>query len=443
MTQQNDEILEQAGQLAQRLRTAGYAAYFVGGVVRDMLLEKPVADVDIATDARPDEIVAIFPNGVTVGAQFGVIKVPFRGNVFDIATFRSDGVYIDGRRPETVAFTNAAGDVARRDFTINGLLYDPVGKKIIDHVGGRADLKKRVVRAIGDARTRFTEDKLRMLRAVRFSARFDFEIEAQTYAAIVELAPLIAVVSAERIRDELVKMLTGPYPAKALDLLRGTGLLHAVLPEVAATIGVRQPPEFHPEGDVFEHTRLLLELLPADPPVELALAALLHDVGKPATQTFEDRIRFNNHPAVGARLAKNVMERLRFPNSVTESVVDVTRRHMDFKHVREMRPSKLKRFIRQDNFAIHLDLHRLDCLASHGNTDNYEFLIDYMNHLAPEVVKPPPLIDGYDLIELGGKPGPLFATILKEIEDGQLDGEIVSREQALAAAKIKLAAPGE
>lgn len=402
----------------------------MGGCVRDLLLRKKPKDFDIATDALPEAVQSLFPKTVPVGAQFGVILVVLEGHPFEVATFRADKGYQDGRRPTGVRFTNAKEDALRRDFTVNGLFYDPLGKKVMDWVSGRRDLKKKVIRAIGEPKKRFTEDKLRLLRAVRFASVLGFKIEPKTFAAVKKMPREIHRVSQERVRDELVKMFTGPHPALALTLLDKSGLLKEVLPEVHAMKGVRQPRAFHPEGDVFVHTRLLLEQMDS-PDTVLAFGALLHDVGKPATYRRSDRIRFNGHDRVGARLAEKILERLRFSNDLKEKIVACVEGHMRFKDVRRMRESTLKKFLQRETFPTELEQHRIDCLASHGDLANWRFLKRKIKTLTREEIKPVPLLNGRDILELGHKEGPVVGKILRAVEERQLEGTLRTKEEAL------------
>ncbi|MGE5569348.1 MAG: CCA tRNA nucleotidyltransferase [Rhodospirillales bacterium] len=421
-----------ATRIVERLRESGRQAYWVGGCVRDVLLGREPRDFDVATDARPEEVVALFPRSRLVGAHFGVVLVRNDGDEVEVATFRSDHSYRDGRRPESVVFeTDPRQDVMRRDFTINGLLMDPRTGEVLDFVEGRRDLDARLVRAIGDPEIRFAEDHLRMLRAIRLAARFGFQIEEATFAAIRRLHAKIRLISAERIRDELIRILTEGGARRGFELLDESGLLEDILPEVAAMKGVRQPPEFHPEGDVWTHTLMMLEGMRNPSPV-LALAVLLHDVGKPPTFRVADRIRFDEHAEVGARMAVRILSRLRFSNQEIARVEELIANHLRFKDVTRMRESKLKRFMRMENFDEHLELHRLDCVMSHGMLDNYEFLKRKLAEAPREELKPQPLINGYDLIAAGYKPGPLFKQILNTVEDFQLEGRIKTREEALA-----------
>lgn len=417
--------------IIRTLHEKGYQAYFVGGCVRDLLRKKPPKDLDIATNAVPEAVRRLFPKTVPVGAQFGVILVVEDGQPFEVATFRADKGYADGRRPTGVRFTDARQDALRRDFTVNGVFYDPLTRRVMDWVGGEKDLKKKVIRAIGDPLKRFTEDKLRMLRAVRFASVLGFKIESKTLAAVKKLSKHIHTVSHERVRDELVKMFTGPDPSRALALLDETGLLKEVLPEVAKMKGVQQPRKFHPEGDVFVHTKLLLKQL-EDPSAVLAFGCLLHDVGKPATYRRSDRIRFNGHEHVGARIAESILERLRFPNDLKASVVACVEGHMRFKDVKAMRESTLKKFMQRETFDTELEQHRIDCLASHGDLSNWRFLKKKLNVLSKEEIKPAPLVNGRDLLDLGYPEGPVIGKILRAAEEMQLENRVRTKEEALA-----------
>lgn len=412
----------------------------MGGSVRDLLLKKKPKDFDIATDARPAAVAKLFSKTVGVGAKFGVMLVVEKGIPFEVATFRADLEYKDGRRPEGVRFTEAREDAVRRDFTVNGLFYDPVEKKVLDWVDGRKDLKRRVIRAIGDPRKRFEEDKLRMLRAVRFASTLGFKIETKTLAAVKRRAAAIGEVSAERVREELVKMFTGPRPGLALELLDRTGLLKEVLPEVARMKGVRQPKQFHPEGDVFKHTKMLLDQLECAP-VTLAFGALLHDVGKPPTFKRSDRIRFNGHDRVGAKMAEAILTRLRFSNEEKRDIVACVEGHMRFKDVKQMRESTLKKFMQRPTFETELEQHRIDCNASHGDLSNWRFLRRKLKSLSREQIRPKPLLNGRDLLDLGLPEGPAIGKILRDLEEQQLEGRLTTREQALAWAKGRLSSP--
>ncbi len=424
-----------AVEIVRALRARGRVALLAGGCVRDALLGLSPKDHDVATDARPEEVLALFPRAVAVGAEFGVVRVPTGDETVEVATFRRDDRYEDGRHPVAVTFSGPEDDARRRDFTINGMFLDPSTGAVIDHVGGRADLEKGIVRAIGDPRERFGEDRLRLLRAVRFAARFSFAIESGTLAAIRELAPLATGLSPERIREEIEKMLLGPRPSVAFRLLAETGLLAAVLPEVDATRGVEQPPEYHPEGDVFTHVLLMLEKLPPDATFELAMGVLLHDVGKPPTFEKTDRIRFHNHADVGAEMAEAVCERLRCSRRSRERIVALVRDHMKFAEVTRMRESRLRRFLASDGIEEHLELHRIDCESSHRKLDHYEFCRGKLEAYAAESPLPKPFVTGDDLIALGHAPGPEIGRLLRALFDRQLEGEFATRDEALAEAR--------
>ena len=425
--------IKDAIHIIEKLREAGYIAYLVGGHVRDKVRGAATDDYDIATDATPREVRKIFPRTLGVGVSFGVVLVIMDGAPYEVATFRSDMGYSDGRHPDDVRFTTPEEDAERRDFTVNAMFYDPVEDRVIDYVGGQKDIERRIIRTVGNPEDRFGEDKLRMLRAVRFAGKLGYEIEPETAAAIVRHAREILEVSSERIREELTKILTGPSPRKGIELAGELGLLEHILPEVECMKGVGQPPEFHPEGDVFEHTMLALEKMPKNPEIELAMGVLLHDVGKPPTYKMEDRIRFNGHAPVGASMAEKIVRRLRFSKRQQDLIVELVRQHLKFMNVREMRTAKLKRFLRTDRFDLHLELHRIDCESSHGNLDNLEFCKKKLDEFDGEdnTLRPPPLITGKDLIEMGMEPGPVFKTILTRVEDAQLDGSIKTREEAL------------
>jgi len=428
---------ELANSICNTLIREGHQAFLVGGCVRDVLLGREPEDYDVSTDATPERVISLFPDAVAVGAQFGVIIVPLDGHKVEVATFRSDIGSADGRHPERVVFSsNPEQDVQRRDFTINGLLMRHDSGEILDFVGGQADLSAGIIRAIGEPARRFAEDKLRMLRAVRFSARFGFPIEPETFAAIRSRAHEIGLVSAERIREELTKLLTEGGARRGMELLNETGLLQQIFPEVAAMRGVEQPPQYHPEGDVWTHTLLMLEGLPGGSSATLAWGVLLHDVGKPPTfrpvSETGDRIRFNGHVDVGVRMAEGILERLRFSNQDREQILALIANHMRFKDVSRMRASTLKRFIRLPRFDEHLALHRLDCLSSHRHLDAYDFVRRTLEETPAEEMRPVRLLTGNDLQRLGYKPGPLFSKILRSLEDAQLEGTVRSREEAIA-----------
>jgi len=438
---------QHAIEIVRTLRERGHQAYLVGGCVRDLLLGHEPADYDVATDATPQQVMRIFPQTFAVGAQFGVVLVPLpkteagtsavgpdeKVPTVEVATFRSDIGYSDGRHPDEVRYSrDPREDVLRRDFTINGLLLDPVTDEVLDFVGGREDLKAGVVRTIGEPEHRFSEDKLRMLRAVRFAARFEYKIDPATLVAMQWLAPQIHQVSRERVRDELTKMLTEGRAKRAFEFLDESGLLKEVLPEISAMKGVEQPPEFHPEGDVFVHTLLLLDKLPAGASKTLAWGALLHDVGKPPTfRIAPDRIRFDGHVEVGVKMAAEICGRLRFSNDETEQILALVDNHMRFADVQRMKESTLKKFLRLPEFEEHLELHRMDCLSSNGVVESYEFAREKLRTLPAEAIRPEPLITGRDLIEAGYEPGARFKEILAAVEDAQLEGRVASREAAM------------
>jgi len=413
------------------LRAAGYRALLAGGCVRDMLLGVAPKDYDVATDAGPDAVKALFDHVISVGAAFGVQLVVLPEGHFEVATFRKDGPYLDGRRPSEVSFCDEETDAQRRDFTINALFFDPVTNEVVDYACGQDDLRAGILRAVGEPAARFEEDRLRLLRAIRLAARLGFRIEPVTLEAIRAMAPTVLSTSAERIRDELLKMLTEGQARRAFELLDETGLLEAVLPEVAAMKGVEQPPEFHPEGDVWTHTLMLLERL-ENPSPTLALAALLHDVGKPVTQTFEDRIRFHGHDAVGADMARAICRRLRMSREETERVEWLVKQHMRWVHTPDMRTSKRKRFMREEGFPELLELARLDCEASHRDTRLVETIKRDLDALGPEEIRPAPILNGRDLMAMGYPAGPLLGTILSALEDAQLEGEVTTAAEAVA-----------
>jgi poly(A) polymerase len=435
---------QQAVRIVYTLREQGHTAYLAGGCVRDLLLGREPADYDVATSATPEQVMRILPQTYAVGAQFGVVLVPVlrdspegRANYsVEVATYRSDGAYSDGRHPDQVRFSSDPRlDVQRRDFTINGLMLDPINQEVLDWVAGREDLERRVIRTIGDPYQRFAEDKLRLLRGVRFAARFGYTMEEKTFQAIRDLASEIHQVSRERIRDEILKMLTEGQARRAFELLDQTGLLEQVLPEIKKMQGVQQPLQFHPEGDVWVHTLMLLEGLPANVSKTLALGALLHDVGKPPTFRVADRIRFDQHAEVGTRMAEEICRRLRLSNDETEQVCALVANHMRFGHVMRMKESTLKRFLRLPRFTEHLELHRLDCLGSHRDLALYNFAQEKLQTLPAEQIRPVPLLTGNDLIAAGYAPGPAFKKLLTAVEDAQLEGSIHNKDEALALVK--------
>jgi poly(A) polymerase len=426
-----DTKRQAAVEIVQRLRAEGFQAYLVGGCVRDLVMGREPKDYDISTDATPDQVVKLFPDSLTVGAQFGVVVVPREAGNVEVATFRSDGRYADGRHPDEVRYARTPEeDVRRRDFTLNGLLYDPLHEQVLDYVGGQADIQARRIRTIGDPLLRLHEDRLRMLRAARFAARFGFNLDPATLDAVRKLAPQIHGVSPERVRDEILKILTEGQARRGFELLDGAGLLQEVLPEVKRLQGVAQPPEFHPEGDVWIHTLLMLEQMRSPTPT-LALGVLLHDVGKPPTFSFRERIRFDNHVEVGAKMAEEICGRLRLSSCDRERVVELVRHHLRFKDFPRMRRSTQLRFLRMGGFEDHLELHRLDCLASHGDLTNYELARRMREETPLEEIRPAPLLRGDDLIAQGYTPGPLFKKVLQAVEDAQLEGRIHTREDAL------------
>jgi poly(A) polymerase len=426
---------ELANSICETLRRNGYEALLAGGCVRDSLLGREAIDYDVATDATPEQVIAVFPESIAIGAQFGVVQVPGEGFKVEVATFRLDVGYSDGRHPDGVIYARTPKeDVQRRDFTINGLLMRHDTGEVLDFVGGQADLENRVIRAIGEADRRFAEDKLRLMRAVRFAARFGFAIEPTTFAAVRRHAAEITQVSAERLRDELTKLLTEGAARRGFELLEETGLLAVVLPEIAAMKGVEQPPQYHPEGDVWIHTRLMIEQLPAGTSPTLAWGVLLHDVGKPPTfrsvEETGDRVRFDGHVNVGVAMAEAICRRLRFSNEDTEQILALVANHMRFKDVEQMKASTLKRFVRLRRFDEHLELHRLDCLSSHRHLESYGFVQQVLKETLPEQIRPPRLLTGEDLQELGYKPGPIFSEILRAVEDAQLEGQLENHEDA-------------
>lgn len=427
-------MLDTAVQIIQTLRAAGHEALLAGGCVRDYLLGKEPKDYDVATSATPEQVAALFPGARTVGAHFGVVIVRLLGAHVEVATFRTDGSYTDGRRPQTVTFSTPEEDAKRRDFTINGIFRDPIEDRVIDYVGGQDDLRAGLLRAIGDPHLRFEEDRLRLLRAVRFATVLDFQIEPQTWEAVRSHAPGISDVSAERIRDELVKILLHPRRVRGFDLLVESGLMAHVLPEILDLQGVEQPPQWHPEGDVFIHTRLMLSLLPAHVSLPLVLSVLLHDIAKPATFTVDEtgRIRFNGHDKLGAEMSGDILRRLKFPNDVIEPVTTIVEHHMGFKDVKKMRRSTLRRMMARPTWDDEMALHRVDCLGSNGLLDNYEFMLERRQELAREPALPPWLVKGGDLIQAGWQAGPELGKALTAVQNAQLEGRVTTREQALA-----------
>jgi poly(A) polymerase len=423
---------EKAISVVQRLRGEGYEAYLAGGCVRDMLLHRPPQDFDIATSARPEDLQRIFPHTVPVGAQFGVVLVLLQDEAFEVASFRYDGPYLDGRRPAEVRYGSLQEDIQRRDFTINGMMYDPVDDRVIDLVDGRRDLERRVIRAIGDPRLRFQEDRLRMMRAVRFAASLNFAVEAETFDAIRQSAPSIARIAWERIGDEVTRLLTEGGARRGFELLDESGLLAVLLPEISALKGTPQSPDYHPEGDVFQHTMLLLGHLDSAASETLAYGCLLHDVAKPVCLRREgQRITFYGHTERGAMMAEEILKRLKRSRSVWEQVAYLVRNHLRHVQAPQMRLSTLKRFLRQEGVEELLELTRIDALSSNGDLRYYRFCKERLVELKDEEIRPEPLLRGGDLIALGLKPGPIFTDILRQAEDAQLGGELQSREEAL------------
>jgi poly(A) polymerase len=434
-----------AAEIVRHLQTAGFSAFWVGGCVRDFLLGREPGDYDIATSARPEQIEKLFKRTVAVGKKFGVMVVVENKQQFQVATFRAEADYQDGRHPEHVTFANAGADAQRRDFTVNGLFYDPIKEKLHDWVGGEKDLRAKIIRTIGLPGERFAEDHLRLLRAVRFAAQLGFEIEPQTFAAVRKLAPKIELISAERIRDELIKLFSPPHAGRGLALLLESGLLPGVLPELVTTIACEQSPDFHPEGTVFEHIRLMLEKLPPNSHPSLPWAVILHDIAKPATAALDPatgKIHFYGHEKVGALLSERILTRLRFPKKQIAEIVACVRQHMQFKDVKQMRKATLRRLLLRETFPLELELHRLDCLGSHGVLDHYEYLVQQAAELEKRPAIRPPLLTGDDLIALGVKPGPAMGAMLAEIREKQLSDELKTPRQARAWVKKRLLAHG-
>lgn len=438
---------ELATSIVRRLRDAGFDAFWAGGCVRDAFLGRDPHDYDVATNATPDQIEALFPRTIPVGRQFGVILVVEDGHEFQVATFRAEANYKDGRRPDTVRFSHAREDAIRRDFTVNGLFYDPIANELHDWVGGEADLRAKLIRTIGSPDDRFGEDHLRLLRAIRFAAQLGFDVEAQTWAAVQKHAEKIRIVSAERIRDELNKLFTAPHAARGLTLLQESGLMPHVLPELVPTLTCDQSANWHPEGTVFNHIRLMLENLPASArpefaPESLAWSAILHDIAKPRTASVgqDGLIHFYTHERVGAGMAEEILQRLKFPRRQTDEIVAAVRHHMQFKDTPHMRKATLRRMLLRDTFPLELELHRLDCLGSHRRLDIYDFLREQQAHLndAPHLI--PPLLTGTDLIQMGMTPGPELGATLTEVRDKQLAEELHTADEAREWVRQRLAA---
>jgi poly(A) polymerase len=437
-------LRDTAAAIVRRLQSAGFSAYWVGGCVRDRLLGREPEDYDIATSALPAQVEALFPRTIPVGRKFGIIIVLESGHEFQVATFRAESDYRDGRHPETVTFSNAQADASRRDFTVNGLFFDPVTNQLHDWVNGENDLRARLLRTIGSPAERFAEDQLRLLRAVRFAAQLDFEIEPQTFAALKTLAPQIINISAERIRDELIKLFRPPHAARGLDLLRESGLLEQVLPEISATITCDQSPNYHPEGSVYNHIRMMLAALPADADPSLPWAALFHDIAKPVTASTDPAtgaIHFYGHEKIGAKMTEEILQRLKFPRKQTEDISTAVLYHMQFKDVKEMRKSTVRRMLLRDTFPLEIELHRLDCLGSHRMLDHYEFMQEAARELQSQPQIIPPLLTGDDLQALGMKPGPHMGALLAEIREKQLSDELKTPAEAADFAKQRLQNP--
>jgi len=430
-----------AADIVRRLQAAGHSAYWVGGCVRDFLLGREPGDYDIATSARSEEVERLFPRTVPVGRKFGVLIIVQGEHQFQIATFRAEADYRDGRRPEKVVFGDARADAQRRDFTVNGFFFDPVAEKLHDWVGGEADLRAKVIRTIGLPEERFAEDHLRLLRAVRFAAQLAFEIEPATFTAVHAHAAKIKLISAERVRDELLKVFRPPYAARGLELLHRSGLLEQILPEIAATVTCEQSPDFHPEGSVFNHLCLMLSQLPPDAHPLLPWAVLLHDVAKPLTASRDPvtgSIHFYEHEKLGAKMAEEILERLRFPRKQIDEIATAVRFHMQFKDTLKMRKATLRRLLLRETFPLELQLHRLDCLGSHGMLDVHDFLVTQAEELAKQPEIRPPLLTGVDLIELGVNPGPGLGRLLAELRELQLQDELRTPEQAREWVKLQI-----
>jgi poly(A) polymerase len=437
----NSSPRETAKEIVRRLNAAGFQAFWVGGCVRDFLLGREPDDFDIATDAKPERVEKLFQKTIPVGKKFGVMVVVENQQQFQVATFRAEADYQDGRRPEKIVFAGAEADALRRDFTVNGLFYDPLTEKIHDWVGGEKDLRVKIVRTIGAPAERFAEDHLRLLRAVRFAAQLGFEIEPKTFAAVQLLAPKIKLISAERIRDELLKLFRPPHAARGLVLLRDSGLLEQILPELAATVSCGQSPDYHPEGSVFEHIKLMLGKLPPDSNELLPWAVLFHDIAKPVTAERDaatGAIHFYGHEKVGAEMARDILNRLRFPKKQTDEIVACVLHHMQFKDVKQMRKATLRRLLLRETFPLELELHRLDCLGSHGDLELHDFLIQQAEELKKKPAIRPPLLTGDDLIKLGMKPGPALGVLLNEIREKQLADELKNVREAKTWAKRKI-----
>jgi poly(A) polymerase len=436
-----DSLQGEATNIVRRLRDAGFDAFWVGGCVRDFLLGREPGDYDVATNALPEQVEKLFKRSIAVGRKFGVIVVAEGRHQFQVATFRAEADYRDGRHPERVTFGDAIADAQRRDFTVNGLFFDPLKRKLYDWVEGERDLRSRIIRTIGSPTERFAEDHLRLLRAVRFAAQLDFRIESGTAAALNANAAKIKTISPERIRDELLKLFSPPHAGRGLELLRESGLLAEILPEIEATASCDQSPDFHPEGTVFNHLALMLNNLPADASPSLAWAALLHDVAKPVTAALDRKtgsIHFYGHEKIGAEMAVEILERLRFPRKQIDEIVKAVRYHMQFKDAPQMRKSTLRRLLMRPTFPLELELHRLDCVGSHNRLDVYDFLVEQEAALDQQPQIRPPLLKGDDLIALGMKPGPEMGALLENLREKQLQDELKTPEEARTWAKARL-----
>jgi poly(A) polymerase len=431
-----DAEWQAAESIVAKLREAGHESYIVGGAVRDMLLGRRPKDIDVATSATPDAVQSVFPGSGLVGAKFGVVLVKEEGAIFEVATFRKDGEYGDGRHPDSVEFCGAREDAFRRDFTINALLYDPVCGEVVDHVGGIVDLRSGIIRAVGNADQRFAEDHLRMLRAVRFAVRYGFEIETGTAHAICANVGSLKAISPERIAMELNSVFTGRNPGDAMHLMSDLGIMSILLPEVELMHGVEQPPDWHPEGDVFIHTAMAMNKLVA-PSETLAWSVLLHDVGKPDTFKVDEtgRIRFHDHAPVGASIAGRILRQLKMPNEMIEDVEEVIRIHNTLHYTKDMRKSTLRKIIGAKHFPHSIELNRVDSMSSAQITEGFVHMIDSIIAQNGMLKMPSPFVTGGDLIDMGYKPGPVFGRVLREVYDQQLDGSIVDRETALEALK--------
>jgi len=433
------ELQASAISVLQQLVAQGHETYFAGGCVRDSLLDKTALpkDYDIATSATPEQVLKVFPKGETIGAHFGVILVRKNGHHFEIATFRTDGDYLDGRHPSQVTFSTPQEDAQRRDFTINALFYNPLNQEVIDYVNGRADLAARHIRAVGAPSLRFQEDGLRLMRAIRFATVLDFDIHPDTWSAIRNHASMLRHIAIERINVEFTKTLLSPHRARGFQLLTDSGLIKQFLPEVLELIGCEQPPQWHPEGDVFTHTKIMLDMLPNQAPIELVLSVLLHDIGKPATYQVDEtgRIRFNGHDRVGSEMSRRILNRLKYSNAIIDQVVPMVDNHMNFMNVQQMRTAKVKRFMARPTYEMEMELHRVDCASSNGLTENYDYLRSCEEKFAAEPLIPKPLVTGKDLIDLGLKPGALFREILTTIQTEQLENRLHSKEEVITYIK--------